>query len=280
MCRSIYHDAVIAFYPFQQDLFTSCPQLRFWASSGSCDCRWAMGQNPYLLMVSSLVPWHHVTTRGQTSVAFPMWNLLRSGKTLQSDAEITAKFSPGCSVHPMAMATHQIIHTGVMLHIINILVPAVSSASAHKFKDSNLELESDSRVGVSPHVKCEELNLFKYSSQEASGSGNRRRSHSTTITDYYDTGDLTGDFKGDLDRVPHLLDLHFKGKADQRPCSVPECFLTPTWISYTHHLILMLFLTRWVLPEGGAPPRRVCCSQNLEMQNQASPLGFTEEMAA
>lgn len=77
---------------------------------------------------------------------------------------------------------------------------------------------------MSPHVKCEELNLLKYSSQEASGSQNRRRSHRTTITDYYDTSDLTGDFKGDLDRVPHLLDLHFKGKADQRLCSVPEYF--------------------------------------------------------
>lgn len=29
---------------------------------------------------------------------------------------------------------------------------------------------------------------------------------------------------GGLDHGPHLLDLHFKGKADQRPCSVPQCF--------------------------------------------------------
>lgn len=44
-------------------------------------------------------------------------------------------------------------------------------------------------------------------------------------------------------------------------------FFTPTWIACTHRLILMLFLKRWMRPEGGASPRCFCCSQNLERRS-------------
>lgn len=51
-----------------------------------------------------IFPRQHVAMQGQTSVAFPVWNLLMSGKALQSDAELTAKFSRACSLHFRAMA--------------------------------------------------------------------------------------------------------------------------------------------------------------------------------
>lgn len=56
-------------------------------------------------------------------------------------------------------------------------------------------------------------------------------------------------------------------------------FFTPTWIACMHRLILMLFLKRWMRPEGGASPRCFCCSHNQERRstNPASVCWASQE---